>query len=68
MENLTTIKTDDLGKAIRLAIDMGLVIDRMYGGMKETMQIGARKAGPMGNHEPRWNEVQRMVFTVALEH
>lgn len=65
---LITIRTADLLKAKRLAADMNLVIDRMYGGMAATMQIGARKAGPMGNHEPRWNEVQRMVFTVAMEH
>jgi hypothetical protein len=66
--DLITIKTADLLKAKRLATDMNLVIDRMYGGMAATMRIGARKRGPMGNHEPAWNEVQRMVFTVAMEN
>ena len=63
-----TIKTADLGKAHAIAREMGIVLDRMLGGLKETMKIAGRKAGPRGNHEPRWNEVQRMVFTVALDH
>lgn len=64
--DLITIQTADLIKAKQVAATMGLVIDRMYGGMAATMQVGARKAGPKGNHEPRWNDAQRMVFAVAL--
>lgn len=63
---LVTIWTKDLPKAVATAREIGLVIDRMYGGKSVTMQVGARKAGPMGNHEPRWNEAQRMVFTMAM--
>lgn len=62
------INTADLIKAHSIAKEMGLIIDRMYGGLGKTMSVGARKAGPKGNHEPRWTETQRMVFTVAMEH
>lgn len=61
-----TIWTKDLLKAKSVAAEMGLVIDRMYGGLKETMTVEARKAGPMGNHEPRWTETQKMIFTMAM--
>ena len=63
---LITIRSDSLAKAIRVAIDQGLVIDQIYGGSQETLRIGGRQAGPRGNHEPRWNETQRKVFTVAI--
>lgn len=62
------INTEDLVKAHNIANEMGLIIDRMYGGMGKTMSVGARKSGPKGNHEPLWTETQRMVFTVAMEN
>ena len=64
--NTITISSSDLGKAIRLAIATGFIIDRIYGGMRETMQIGARKAGPRGNHEPRWTDAEARRFVIAL--
>lgn len=63
---LITIRSADLSKAIRVAIDQGLVIDQIYGGTQETLRIGGRKAGPRGNHEPRWSDTQRKVFAVAM--
>lgn len=64
--DLITIRTEDLAKAKQIAADMGLILDRLYGGLKATMSVGGRKAGPMGNHEPRWNEAQRMAFDMAV--
>lgn len=63
---LVTIWTKDLAKAKSVAGELGLILDRLYGGMGPTMQVGGRKAGPKGNHEPRWSDSQRMVFTMAM--
>ena len=67
MNDTITIKTADLSKAHAIAAEMGLVIDRMYGGLKETMSVGARKAGPRGNHEPKWTREQQVAFCVAFD-
>lgn len=61
-----TIRTAKLGQAMALAKIHGLVIDNMLGGLKETMQIKARHAGPMGNHEPTWTPEQRAMFQRLL--
>lgn len=57
-----TIRTEKLGQAMALARVHGLVIDNMLGGLRETMEIKARHAGPRGNHEPAWTSEQRAMF------
>ena len=45
------------------AIGMGLVIDQIYGcDSPRHLEVGARRAGPMGNHEPRWTDAEREQF------
>lgn len=42
---------------------MGLIIDRVYGDKdKAYVNIGARKSGIRGNHEPSWTDEQREEF------
>lgn len=73
----TTVRITPLGhvrilstnfmRAVALAKRLGLVMDVIYGNpdKHETIDIGCRRAGPMGNHEPRWTDEQRQLFVGA---
>lgn len=66
MDTIKIRRTDFL-KAKMLAAEMGLYLDRIYGDVDDRyMEVGARKIGPKGNHEPRWTDAQRMVLDVTL--
>lgn len=42
---------------------MGLVIDQIYGNEnKRLIDVSCRRAGPRGNHEPRWTNEEREQF------
>ncbi|WP_416048983.1 hypothetical protein [Cupriavidus basilensis] len=56
----------DLPRAHVVAAQMGIVLDRLYGGNEESMRVSGRKAGLKGNHEPRWNEQERLAFDLAI--
>ncbi|ONC17958.1 hypothetical protein AQ913_22330 [Burkholderia pseudomallei] len=75
--NTTTIRITNLGhvrilsqnfdRAVAFAKRMGLIVDTIYGNPAKhlTVDIGCRRAGPMGNHEPRWTDEQRALFVSA---
>lgn len=61
--NTIRIRAAKLNVANMIAQAMGLVVDQVYGDKdKAYVNIGARHAGPMGNHEPRWTDEQRAEF------
>lgn len=66
-QDLITIRVTTMPLAKKILAEMGLLIDRVYRAEYEgSVAISARKVGLMGNHEPRWNEAQRMAFCSAL--
>lgn len=61
--DLIRIRATKLDTAAKIAQGMNLIIDRVYGDKdKAYVNIGARRAGVMGNHEPRWTDDQRSEF------
>jgi len=61
------IMSKNLQRAVACAHRMGLIVDTIYGNPEKhaTVDIGCRRAGPMGNHEPRWTDEQRQFFVGA---
>ncbi|TCK87330.1 hypothetical protein [Paraburkholderia sp. BL9I2N2] len=61
--DLIRIRASKLDTAAKVAQGMGLIIDRVYGDKdKAYVNIGARRCGTLGNHEPRWTDEQREEF------
>ncbi|MFM0101969.1 hypothetical protein PQR01_00275 [Paraburkholderia rhynchosiae] len=61
--DLIRIRATKLDTAAKIAQGMGLIIDQVYGDKdKAYVNIGARRAGIRGNHEPRWTAEQRDEF------
>lgn len=61
--DLIRIRATKLDTAAKIAQGMGLIIDQVYGDKdKAYVNIGARRAGIRGNHEPRWTDEQREEF------
>jgi hypothetical protein len=61
--NLIRIRATKLDTATKVAQGMGLIIDQVYGDQDSAyVNIGARRAGPRGNHEPRWTDEQLAEF------
>jgi 3-oxoacyl-ACP reductase-like protein len=61
--DLIRIRVTKLDTAAKVAQGMGLIIDQVCGDQdKAYVNIGARRAGPWGNHEPRWTDEQRAEF------
>lgn len=57
------IRASKLDTANKIAQGMGLVIDQVYGDADRAyVNIGARRAGVKGNHEPRWTDAERADF------
>jgi hypothetical protein len=57
------IRASKLDTAAKIAQGMNLIIDQVYGDKDHAyVNIGARRAGPWGNHEPRWTPEQRDEF------
>jgi hypothetical protein len=54
------IRTADLPKVRAIALEHGVILDRIYGGEGETVQVAGRQAGIRGNHEPTWTAQQRI--------
>ncbi|WP_205191563.1 hypothetical protein [Burkholderia sp. LMG 13014] len=61
------ILSKNFDHAIAFAKRIGLIVDTIYGNPDKhaTVDIGCRRAGPMGNHEPRWTNEQRDLFVSA---
>jgi hypothetical protein len=61
--DLIRIRATKLDTAAKVAQGMGLIIDTVCGDQdKAYVNISARRAGVMGNHEPRWTNDQREEF------
>lgn len=57
------IRASKLDTANKIAQGMGLVIDQVYGDADRAyVNIGARRAGVKGNHEPLWTDAERADF------
>jgi hypothetical protein len=57
------IRASKLDTAAKIAQGMSLIIDQVYGDKDHAyVNIAARRAGVMGNHEPRWTPEQRDEF------
>lgn len=64
---LVRIVRTNLLSAQAYASSMGLTIDQIYGcDSPRHLEVSCRHLGPKGNHEPRWNEAQRMAFDMAV--
>lgn len=61
------ILSQNFVRATAFAKRQSLIVDTIYGNpdKHETVDIGCRHAGPMGNHEPRWTDEQRAMFVSA---
>ncbi|WP_124523666.1 hypothetical protein [Burkholderia sp. Bp8995] len=61
------ILSENFDRAIAFAKRMGLIVDTIYGNPAKhpTVDIGCRRAGSAGNHEPRWTDEQRALFVSA---
>lgn len=63
MNDLIRIRATKLDTANKICQGMGLLIDRVYGDKDPAyVNIGARRMGVMGNHEPRWSAAEMADF------